>query len=218
MNPRPLLLLLAALPAVSHAAGIVARAGTTGIGGDVGWELVPTLNARLGYSALNFNRNLDSGNVHYDGKVKLSNLSGLLDWSPLGPFRFTGGLVYNDNRYNVNAQPAANSTFTFNDHTYQASDVGSASGTVRAGRRVAPYLGVGYGNVAGAGVNFFFDLGIMFQGSPKATLNTTCSPSLSASQCSQLQTDTAEEARRLEDKLSRYKYYPVANFGVTIGF
>src|SRR5262245_41696511 len=83
------------LPLASRAAGIGARAGTTGIGGDVGWELVPTLSARLGYSALNFNRNVDSGDVHYKGKVKLSNLSGLLDWSPLGPFRFTGGLIYN---------------------------------------------------------------------------------------------------------------------------
>jgi hypothetical protein len=208
---------IALLPAAGHAAGIVVRGGTTGLGGDVGVEVVPTLNARIGYSALGFNRNFDSNNVRYDGKVKLSNLSGLLDWHPLGPFRLTGGVIFNDNRVDVNGQPASNGTYTFNGNTYQSSDA-SVNGTVRAGRRAAPYLGVGYGNIAGAGVNFFFDLGVMFQGSPKVALNANCSPSLSAAQCSQLQSDTAEEARRLEDKFNRYKYFPVANIGITIGF
>jgi hypothetical protein len=204
------------LPAVSHAAGIGVRAGTTGVGGDIGWEVAPTLSARIGYSALSFKKNIDSNDVHYDGKVKLSNLSGLLDWSPLGPFRLTGGVILNDNRYDVNGQPS-NGTFTINGNPYQASQV-SVNGTVKSGRPAAPYLGVGYGNVGGAGVNFYFDLGVMFQGSPKATLNASCGAGLSAATCSQLQNDTAEESRRLEDKLNRYKYFPVANIGVTIGF
>ena len=218
MNPMRLsILLVLLLPAVSHAAGIGVRAGTTGVGGDVGWSVAPTLSARIGYSALNFNKGVDSGDVHYDGKVKLSNLSGLLDWGVLGPMRLTGGLILNDNRYDVNGQPS-NGTFTINGNTYQASQVGAVNGTVKSGRPVAPYLGIGYGNVGGAGVNFYFDLGVMFQGSPKATLNASCGAGLSAAQCSQLQNDTAEESRRLEDKLSRYKYFPVANIGVTIGF
>ena len=218
MNPMRLFALLALLlPAVSHAAGIGVRAGTTGLGADIGFDLAPTLSARIGYSALQFYKSVDSNDVHYDGKVKLSNLNGLLDWSPLGPFRLTGGVILNDNRYDVNGQPS-NGTFTINGTTYQASQVGSLSGTVKSGRPAAPYLGVGYGNVSGKGVNFYFDLGVMFQGSPKATLNASGSSSRSAAQCSQLQNDTAEESRRLEDKLNRYKYFPVANVGVTIGF
>ena len=218
MKPMRLsVLLVLLLPAVSHAAGIGVRAGTTGVGGDVGWDLAPTLSARIGYSALNFKKNVDSGDVHYDGKVKLSNLSGLLDWGVLGPLRLTGGVILNDNRYDVNGQPT-NGNFTLNGTSYPASQVGSVSGTVKSGHPVAPYLGIGYGNVSGKGVNFYFDLGVMYQGSPKATLNASCGAGLSAAQCSQLQSDTAEESRRLEDKLNRYKYFPVANVGVTIGF
>src|SRR4051794_4597709 len=97
MNLKTLLIALLAAPTAAHAAGVGLRAGTTGLGADFGWEMAPTLYGRVGYSALNFNRDVDSGNVHYDGKVKLSNLSGLLDWSPLGPFRLTGGVIYNDN-------------------------------------------------------------------------------------------------------------------------
>jgi hypothetical protein len=217
MAMRTLLLVLLCIPTLSHAAGVGVRAGTTGVGGDIGFDVAPTLSARVGYSALNFKKNVDSSDVHYDGKVKLSNLSGLLDWGVLGPMRLTGGVILNDNRYDVNGQPT-NGTFTLNGNTYQASQVGSVNGTVKSGHPVAPYLGIGYGNVSGKGVNFYFDLGVMYMGSPKATLNASCGTGLSAAQCSQLQSDTAEEQRRLEDKLNRYKYFPVANVGVTIGF
>lgn len=87
---------------------------------------------------------------------------------------------------------------------------------MKSGRSLAPYLGVGYGNVARAGVNFYFDLGIMFMGSPKASLSASCS--LSAAQCAQLRDDLNAEQARLESDLNRFKYYPVANVGITIGF
>jgi hypothetical protein len=89
------------------------------------------------------------------------------------------------------------------------------SGTVKSGRSLAPYLGIGYGNVARAGVNFYFDLGIMFMGSPKASLVASCGGSAN---CAQLRNDLNAEQARLQDDLSRFKYYPVANVGLTIGF
>jgi hypothetical protein len=212
------LLVLFALSGAAHAAGVGVRAGTTGLGADFGWALAPTLSARVGYAALDWGRDVDAGNVHYDGKLKLSNLSGLLDFSPVpGPFRLTGGLYYGHNRYDVNGQPSGG-TFTLNGTTYNAADVGSLSGTVKPGRDLAPYFGIGYGNVAGAGVNFYADLGVVFQGKPKASLTATCGPSLSAAACTQLQNDTTAEQAHLEDKLKRFQYYPVLNVGVTIGF
>jgi len=144
-------------------------------------------------------------------------LSGLLDWSPLGPFRITAGIVGANNKLNVTGVPT-DGTVTINGATYQASDVGNLSGTVKPANRVAPYLGFGYGNVAGAGVNFYFDIGVMFQGSPKSTLTANCGPTLNAGQCAQLQTNVAAEQQMLDDKLSKYKYYPVASIGISIGF
>lgn len=201
----------------AHATGIGVRAGTTGIGGDIGWGVVPTLSARVGYSALNFNTDITTSDVKYDSKVKLSNLSGLLDWSPVGLFRVTAGIVAANNKVNLTGTPA-NSAFTINGTTYQSSDVGNLSGTVKAGNKMAPYLGIGYGNVAGAGVNFYFDIGVMFQGSPDVSLAANCGSALSASQCAQLQNDVAAERLRVQDELKKYKYYPVANIGITIGF
>ena len=218
MRARSIVFLVLLAAGSAHAAGIGIRAGTTGLGADVGWALAPTLGARVGYSGLNWNRDINTDNVRYDGKLKLSNLSGLLDFSPApGPFRITGGVIYDHNRYDVNGQPSGGS-FTLNGTTYSAADVGSLSGQVKPGRRLAPYLGVGWGNVAGAGVNFYADLGIMFQGRPRANLDATCGASLSAGACAQLQSDTDAEEARLEDKLKRFQYYPVLNVGVTIGF
>ncbi len=184
------------------AAGIGVRAGTTGVGGDIGWGLLPTLSARLGYSGFSYDSDVSTTNVRYDGKLKLSNLSGLLDWSPLGPFRITAGVMGGDNKLDVTGTPTTG---------------GSLRGTVKPGNRTAPYLGFGYGNVAGAGVNFYFDIGVIFQGSPKVTLTADCS-GLSGPQCTQLQNTAATERQSLEDKLSKYKYYPVASIGITIGF
>ena len=112
----------------------------------------------------------------------------------------------------------ADGTYTINGTTYQASDVGTLSGTVKVSDGVTPYVGFGYGNVAGAGVNFYFDVGVMFQGSPRATLTANCGVALSPSQCTQLQNDVASERLRVEDKLESYNLYPVASIGITIGF
>ena len=200
------------------AAGVGIRVGTTGVGGDVAFELVPTLSARFGYSWLNFNTSVESSDVNYDGKLKLSNGNLFLDWAPLGPFfRFTGGLILNANKVDVTAQ-STGGTYTLGGITYPAAAVGSLTGTVKAGNSAAPYLGIGYGRVAGAGVNFYADLGVMFQGTPKATLTATCGPATPAALCSQIQASTALEAIDLQDSIKNFKYYPVASIGVTIGF
>src|SRR6185436_20674854 len=153
----------------AQAAGIGARVGTTGLGADVAWDLAPTLSARLGYSGGSVNHDVSTDATTYHGKLNLKNLNTFLDFAPLGPFfRFTGGFVFNDNKFDV--------------HTDQVSG-GSISGTVKPEKSAAPYLGIGYGRVSGTGVNFYADLGVMFQGSPQASLNANCG-SLSAGQCS----------------------------------
>jgi hypothetical protein len=186
----------------AQAAGVGVRAGTTGIGADVAWSIAPTVSARLGYSGLSWNKDVSTDTVRYDGKLKLSNFNTFLDFSPLGPFRITGGLVFNGNKYDVHGSPGGG---------------GSIDGTVKSGRSAAPYLGVGYGNVSGMGINFYADLGVMFQGSPKASLSANCG-SLSGAACTSLRSQAAAEQGRIEEKLKDFKYYPVLNVGLTVGF
>jgi len=56
----------------------------------------------------------------------------------------------------------------------------------------------------------------MFMGSPKVSLSASCN--LSAAQCAQLQSDLNDEQARIESDLKKYRYFPVANIGITIGF
>jgi hypothetical protein len=203
MRTMGMLVMAGALAAAgaAQAAGIGVRAGTTGIGADVAWDLAPTLSARLGYSALKWNQDVDtSSGIEYDGKLKLSNVNTFVDFHPLGPvFRLTGGFIFHDNKYDVRA----------------ARFGGTLSGTVEAGRSAAPYLGIGWGTVSGTGIGFYADIGVMFMGSPKATLRAVCSPSAA---CTALQNEAVAEQRRLEDELKDFKHYPVLNLGLTVGF
>jgi len=195
----------AAACGAAQAAGVGIRAGTTGVGADVAVNVAPTLDFRVGYSGLKWKYDVNTSNVAYKGDAKLSNLNTLLDFHPLGPtFRLTGGLIFNDNKYEATG-------------TSTSGVPGSVKAKVEAGNKAAPYVGVGWGNVAGAGFNFYADLGVMFMGSPKATLTADCT-GLSAAQCSALQGQTASEQAQLEDKLHRFKAYPVLSIGVTIGF
>jgi len=201
----------------ASAAGVGVRAGTTGIGGDIGFRLVPTLSARIGYSYLGFSTTVDSTDMQYDAKPKLSNGNLFLDWSPLGPFRITGGLILNANKVDVTAQQK-NGSYTLGGVTFPAVLISSVTGTVKSGNSAAPYLGIGYGNVAGAGINFYFDLGVMFQGSPQATLTANCTSAVTAAGCDVIQASAAREAVDLQNSLKNFKYFPVASIGITIGF
>jgi hypothetical protein len=196
---------LAVAAGSAQAAGAGLRIGTTGIGGDLGWEIAPTLGGRVGLSAGSYSTDVKTSDVNYDAKLKLGNLNAFLDWSPLGPFRISAGVIANNNKVDVNGEANADSRVTVN-------------GTVKPGHSVAPYLGIGYGNVWTKGVNFYFDLGVMFQGSPSASLSVNCGSATGTPACAQAQAQTAAEEQRLEDKLKNFKYFPVANIGITIGF
>src|SRR3954467_7964871 len=188
----------------AQAAGVGGRIGTTGLGIDLAKNVAPLVDVRVGYSGGSVGHDASTSNVNYTGDIKLSNLNALLDFHPLGPlFRISGGVIFNRNKYDahgtVNGQP------------------GSFDARVESGRTAAPYLGIGYGNVAGTGVNFYADLGVMFMGTPKATISANCG-GLSGAQCTTLQNQVATEQQNLQDKLDRFKAYPVLNIGLTIGF
>jgi len=204
---RKLLLIAAALAASSsvQAAGIGIRAGTTGVGADVAFNVAPTFDARVGYSALKWGYDVDTSGAKYDGDLKLSNLNALIDWRPLVAsfFRISGGVIFNKNKYEATGTPSAGP--------------GSFNATVESGKSAAPYLGIGFGSVAGMGANFYADLGVMFMGEPRATLTANCS-GLSGAQCTSLNNQVTAEQQRLQDELKRFKAYPVLNLGFTIGF
>ena len=208
--------MLAAAAAHVSATGIGVNVGTTGLGADYGFDIIPTFSGRVGISGFDYNHDVNKTNVSYHGRAKLQDLRLLLDWSPLGPFRVTGGVYGAHNRFDLTGQPTSG-TYTINGDAYRASDIGYINGQIKQAHSIAPYVGVGYGSVAGAGINFYADFGAFFQGA-SASVNASCAASSSTCNSSRLAQDVAAEQRHLQDSVSSFKAWPVASIGITVGF
>jgi hypothetical protein len=202
--------------------GVSVGLGTAGLGLHLSAAVSDKLNARFGVNALNYSFNDTSSSVNYDFKLKLQTFDALLDWFPMeGKFRITGGVAYNGSKIDGTAKPNGNGTYTFNGQTYNNSDIGSVNGNIKF-RTAAPYLGVGWGNPVAKdkGWGFSSDVGVLFQGSPNATLTATCGATASSAPggCATLQSNVAAQQASLNDTMSSYKYYPIVRIAVTYKF
>jgi hypothetical protein len=199
--------------------GVTTDIGTTGFGVRLSVPVQENLNARIGFNYLNYSYSDNTRDVDYDLKLKLQSLEALLDWFPMqSEFRISAGLVYNDNQVNATGRSNSNGNYTFNGNTYNASNAGRIDGNIDF-RKVAPYLGIGWGNALATnkGWGFSSDLGVLFQGSPNTSLtNSGCT--LPGGECGNLRRDVSAENARLRDEADSFKFYPVVRVGVSYKF
>jgi len=184
---------------------------TLGIGPelDVRPAVLP-IGLRIGGNFFSLTRNISSNDIEYRGKADLQSGAFTADWYPfLFGFRVSGGIRLNGNKVTVDAQPN-NGTITVNHVAYSTAG-SSVSGQITF-REVAPYAGVGYSGTLPFGLTLGFDLGAMFQGTPRAQLAAqgaiTQAPGFAA--------NLAQETSSLQNKIKDFTVYPVAE--VTIGW
>jgi hypothetical protein len=210
------LAVLALSPAMAMADTTVnGKISTLGLGAEAAFPVTQSIDARIGVNTFNynFNKSIASGTAttNYNGKLDLQSLQALADWHPMaGSFRVSGGLVYNNNKFNMTALPGAGSTF----------DVGGTARTISAGEsvnasvdfnKVAPYLGIGWGRTPkNSGLSFTSDFGILFQGSPKGNVTTNVAGASAA--------DIARANTDLNSSLKNFKMYPVVSIGIGYTF
>ncbi len=211
------LLLALGLNTAAHAGdlAVAVKAGTLGLGVEATTSVVPMfINARLQGSAFNYNFTIKDTQVTYDGKLKLATVGLLADIYPFaGKFRITGGAYYNGNKLSMTGKSAAG-TFTFNGVTYNAAQVGNVTSTVSF-NKFAPYVGLGWGDAISSGspIGFSLELGALYMGQPKTSITATGlanNPGLAA--------NIVAEQKKLDNSLSRLKWYPVASIGVNLRF
>jgi hypothetical protein len=130
-------------------------------------------------------------------------------------FRVTGGLVAQNNRFAVTGTPSGNGTYTIDGNQYPASAVGSLTGEYKYGNSIAPYLGIGIGKTTNEGLSFNADLGVMFAGSPKVSLNAS-NPAFNNNPITRSQLDN--QVRQTENDLRGFNVYPVLSVGLAYGF
>lgn len=210
-------LVMAALPMQAYAAdGMIkldAHVSTLGGGLELATPLTERYTARLGFNTFKISANKSSSGINYTGNLKLSNVTALVDWRPWsGVTHLTAGLIFNNNKLEISGTTTAG-TYDFNGVSYTSTGGDSVTTTVEF-NKASPYLGIGWsGQPKKQGFSFSTDIGILFQGSPKASVTTT--GAWGGADTAQL---AADAQNQLNSDLSSFKYYPVISVGIGYTF
>jgi hypothetical protein len=210
--------------------GIAVSASTLGVSFDGAVKIHPEANLRAGLNLLNYSQDFDEDGTTYAGAVTLKSVHAYLDWFPFGGgFHISPGMVlHNSNKATLTATIPPGDEVDIDDTTYQSS----AGNPIRVSGQVVfksarPAILIGWGNMIPRSrrVSVPFQLGVVFQGLPAATLAFTgiaCAPN--GSNCRDIATDTtiqtkvkAEEAQLNQD-IKIFRFYPVLSIGIGIRF
>lgn len=186
---------------------------TLGYGLGVAFPVTDTVAARVGFNQFKKNFSTTSSGLNYTGDLKLSSFGVLADWHPWnGVTHLTAGLMGNGNKFSMTATAAPNTDYTINGSIYNSGPQGGTLTTAVDFNKIAPYLGLGWsGQAKNTGFSFNSDFGIMFQGSPKATVTATGWGGNTSAL-------TSDAQNQLNNDLKNYKYYPVISFGIGYAF
>ncbi len=193
------------------------KAGTLGIGPELGYSFNNSFDIRAGFNYFSINRSSNEGDIDYDLKAKLRNFSLLLDWHPFkGKFRITTGLLYNKNKLEGNGK-ASGGTFTIGNKTYSISDIASVYGKIEY-KDLNPYLGFGWDTTAGKdrGFGITFDLGAIYQGNSKVTIISSGNTAIINS--AEFQNNLNIETGKVKHDADKLKVWPVVSLGLVYRF
>jgi len=210
-------LVMAALPMQAYAADgmmkLDAHVSTLGGGLELATPLTERYTARLGFNTFKISANESSSGINYTGDLKLSSVTALVDWRPWsGVTHLTAGVIFNNNKLEMRGTTTAG-TYDFDGVTYTSAGGDSVATTVDF-NKASPYLGIGWsGQPKKQGFSFSTDIGILFQGSPKASVTTT--GAWGGADTAQL---AADAQNQLNSDLSDFKYYPVISVGIGYTF
>jgi hypothetical protein len=193
---------------------IGAKAGTLGVGAELTKRIATDINARVGFNMLDYDFDAQIEDIDYDFGLKLRSFTALVDWHIFDdPFRLTGGLMSMNNKVDLDATVSQN--VVVGNHSYTPGEVGTLSGSADLDG-VAPYIGIGWGNLIGEGRRwgFYSDFGIAFCRAPSVTLHANGTLAGDPT----FQADLAKEERDVQDDIDNFKFYPVISLGIFVRF
>ncbi|HYS53319.1 MAG TPA: hypothetical protein VER58_06095 [Thermoanaerobaculia bacterium] len=213
---KKLVVLVVALFAMPlFAVSVTPEVSTLGYGVSAGFGVTPLFGIRVAGHTGSYSRDLHKESIAYNGKLKFNNYGGLLDIYPMASgFRLSGGIFGNDNKIDLASKPGQ--TITVNGVPYPSDAIGNVTGDVKFSR-TSPYLGFGWGNKpSGHGFGVTFDLGVLYQGSPK--LRVQANPKNPALVPASFYTNLETERAKTENDIKNYKYWPVVGVGFSFSF
>jgi hypothetical protein len=205
--------------------GVQAKASTLGAGIEAATAISRRSNVRFGFNMLDLGLSRTEDGIHYDATFGLRSFQANLDYYLIGGFHVSpGALLYNGNKVDATAFVPGGRSFDLSDATF-FSDINNpvrGTGSV-AFNKAAPMVLLGFGNLLPRSRRHFtvnFDVGVVFQGSPRATLNLsggTCDSRglncLNIGANPGIQTNIQAEQNKLNEDLKPFRYYPVISLG-----
>ena len=193
-----------------YAIGVTA--GSSGIGGDAIVRINDRVNVRGGYQEVFYKRtgvynDLEVG-IDYNGNVDVSSFSILADVYPFKKvLKFTAG-VYKLN-WKSTALALPNESYEVADRTFSPEQLGSLSADVSYSEKIAPYVGMGFGNALAKGlpVKINVDLGLVRSGAPIIDMEGTG-----------LIAPTADNEDSFQEGLNEFDWYPIVRVGFSFAF
>lgn len=190
------------------------KVSTLGLGLEAERSFSDSISGRIGINYFTYSYSGTEDDIEYDFDLNLMSLPVLLDWHPFqGSFRISGGAIYNGNDLEANAKTSA--TLDIGDSTYTGAQIGTLKGKIDFDD-IAPYLGIGWDTSFGKdkSFGFLFELGAIYQGSPKVDLSAD-GPIASNST---FQSDLDKEEENLQSALDSFEIYPIVAIGLSYRF
>jgi hypothetical protein len=217
----------ASRPGADGKAGFAVKASLLGGGAEFAAAVTHRTNVRAGFNIFMYDRTFHKDSVNYAGKLSFKTVEAHYDIFPWAKsFHISPGvLVFVGAPVTATAAVPARQSFTLGGNTYFSDATVPVAGKGKINfNRAAPMITVGWGNLIrhGEGRHFTvpFEVGIAYQGSPKATLNLTgnvCdTPGVncrSIASDSTVQSHVQDEQNKINHSMEPYKVYPIISIG-----
>lgn len=212
--------------------GVGVKFSLLGAGVEAAMRLTERTNLRGGFNMIKYSRGFDKDGVSYNGELNFQTFEAHLDYFPWAKsFHISPGmLVYAADPITATARVPGNQSFSLGGFSYYSDPADPVTGKGKITfYRAAPMITVGWGNLVsrkeGSHFSMPFEIGVAFQGTPKANL------ALAGSVCAQaefgcrtiasdptIQANVISEQNKINDSMTLFKAYPIVSVGIGYKF
>ena len=196
-----------------------------GVGAEIAARATHRSNVRAGFNVLGYSRAFNKDGINYNGHLSFRTIEAHYDIFPWArSFHVSPGmLAYVGNPVTASALVPGDQSFSLGGSTYYSDPHKPvrASGRLNI-KRVSPMITAGFGNLVHRDSRRFtvpFEIGVAFQGSPRATLslagNVCESQGVNCGSVSgpTVQQNILSEQNKLDKSMRPFKVYPILSVG-----
>jgi hypothetical protein len=211
----------------SGTVGVGVKVSTLGAGAEAAVRVTHRTNLRAGFNVIEYSRGFNKDGVAYNGQLNFKTFEAHYDIFPFAKsFHISPGvLVYAADPITATETVPGNQSFTLGGVNYisDPADPVNGSGKITF-NRAAPMVTVGWGNLVsrkeGKHFSVPFEVGVAFQGAPKASLalaGSVCDSTgvfcRSVASDPTVQSNVVSEQNKINNSMSFFKAYPIISLG-----